>query len=107
VGGSSRDGGGGLVVVSWVAGAWPGGGGGVGDGVAAGTFCGGAGVLSGATWVGAAGTGSPGTAGSWAAGPSTLPLNAITMTPAVHSAAAIRPRLVRCVVRSGLTVISV
>ncbi len=61
---------------------------------------------SGATCVGAATTCSPGTAGSSAPAPSRLPLSATATRPAVHSAAAMRARLVRCVVPSGLAFMS-
>jgi hypothetical protein len=56
-----------------------------------------AGVCSDATWVGGAATGSPGTAGCWPPAPARLPLSAIATMPAVHSAVAIRFRLVRSV----------
>src|SRR5687768_6026985 len=88
-----------------------GGGGGVGSGAGgggagsgAGSAGGGGGGGAGSTCVGGSATGSPGTGGSCAALPSRFPLNATATTPAVHSAAAIRLRLVRCEVPWGLTV---
>ena len=59
-------------------------------------FVGSEGTLAVITEVTVIATGSPGTGGSCAAVPSRFPLNATATTPAVHSAAAIRLRLVRC-----------
>jgi len=56
-----------------------------------------AGAGSAATWTGASATGSPGTAGCCPPAPTRLPLSAMATIPAVHSAPAIRFRLVRSV----------